>query len=234
MRKPETLGRGSINDTQGRKADCARSPETHQQYRIAIANNNELLREGIACVIRREKEFSICGFAGDRKNILALVEQQKPDVLLLEFHIDDFDALDLVKGLTVVSPRTRIVVIGVSSKELYGERLLHAGAATYFPSRVTAEQLLGAIRRVAAPESTGTRDVQRTAPDNIGVSALTDRELHILCLIGRGHGTGDIARQLGLSRKTIEYYREQIKTKLDYRDASQLRKGAFEWARRIA
>lgn len=119
--------------------------------------------------------------------------------------------------------------------ESYAERLLHAGASAWLPPRTTAHDLIEAIRREVAPKRGYSRPIRHRGRSSAGppsFSALTDRELHVFRLIGRGGGTGDIARELGLSRKTIEYYREQIKSKLGYDDTSALRKGACQWAQR--
>ena len=179
------------------------------------------MREGISCVVAREKGFKICGVAVDKKSTLALVEGKKPDVLLLSFFLDDCDGMDLVKDLAARFPRTRIVVTAAGSQELYAERLLHAGASACLPPRTTAHDLIDAIRKAVAPKRSRSREIRPRRRSGAGapsLSALTDRELHVFRLIGRGRGTGDIARELGLSRKTIEYYREQIKSKLGYHD----------------
>lgn len=204
-------------------------------YRIAIAEDDELMREGISCVVARENGFKICGFAVDKKSTLALVEGKKPDVLLLSLFLRDCDGMDLVKDVAARFPETRIVVTAAGSQELYAERLLRAGASACLPPRTTAHDLIDAVRRAVPAKRSGARQIRHRGRSGAGLpslSALTDRELHVFRLIGRGRGTGDIARDLGLSRKTIEYYREQIKLKLGYHDTSALRKGAFEWAQR--
>jgi DNA-binding NarL/FixJ family response regulator len=193
------------------------------------------MREGISCVVAREKGFKICGVAVDKKSTLALVEGKTPDVLLLSLFLRDCDGMDLVKDIAARFPRTRVVVTAAGSQELYAERLLRAGASACLPPRTTAHDLIDAIRRAVAPTRLRSREVGPRGRNNAGspsLSALTDRELHVFRLIGRGGGTGDIARELGLSRKTIEYYRAQIKSKLGYHDTGALRKGAFEWAQR--
>ena len=121
------------------------------------------------------------------------------------------------------------------NQESYTERLLHAGASAWLPARTTGHELIDVIRRAVAPKLGYSRPIRHRGRSSAGspsFSALTDRELHVFRLIGRGGGTGDIARELGLSRKTIEYYREQIKSKLGYHDTDALRKGASQWARR--
>ena len=203
---------------------------------MAIADDNELMVEGISAVLRRQKGLSVCGFAVDKKSTFALLEEKKPDVLLLSLFVKG-DGIDLVKHVTARFPETRVIVTAAGSQELYTERLLRAGAsACLSPERTNAHDLVDAIRKAVAPMRLERRPMQRTtrrsAPGLASLSKLTDRELHVFRLIGRGGGTGDIARELGLSSRTIEYYREQIKRKLGYRDKPSLHKGAFEWAQR--
>ena len=191
------------------------------------------MREGISCVVAREKEFKICGVAADKRSTLALVEGKKPDVLLLSLFLADGDGIDLVKDLAARFPQTRVVVTATRNHESYTERLLHAGASAWLPPRTTAHDLINALRRAVAPkpgDSRPTRHRGRISAGSPSFSALTDRELHVFRLIGRGGGTGDIARELGLSPRTIEYYRAQIKSKLGYQDTDALRKGASQWA----
>ncbi len=193
------------------------------------------MREGVACVIGRQEEFSICGFAADKRSALALVEQEQPDVLLVGFQTGKCDVVNLAKELRACCSETRVIVTGVANQELYGERLLRAGAAEYLPANSTALELVKAIGHVikGAPGSHRvSRDRKPGVEKGAPVSTLTDRELYVFSLIGRGLGTGEIAHELEISRKTIEYYREQIKKKLGYRDGVALHKGAIEWANR--
>ncbi len=193
------------------------------------------MREGISCVVGREKELKVCGVAHDKKSTLALVEKGKPDVLVLNLFLRGCDGIDLVKAIVARFPQTRVILTNTRSQESYAERLLHAGALAWLPPRATARELIDAIRKAVAPARDSSRPIRHRGRSSGGApsfSALTDRELHVFRLIGRGGGTGDIARELGLSRKTIEYYRERIKSKLDYADTDALRKGATQWVRR--
>jgi DNA-binding NarL/FixJ family response regulator len=192
------------------------------------------MREGISCVLARAKEFKICGVAIDKNSTLALVEQKKPDALLLNLFLKDCDGIDLIKDLAARFPQTRIVVTATRNPEFYAERLLGAGASAWLPTRTTGRDLIAAIRGALA-KPRYSRPIRHRDQSSLGspaLSALTDRELHVFRLIGSGGGTGDIARELGLSRKTIEYYRAQIKSKLGYQDTAALRKGAIQWAQR--
>src|SRR5436190_13728873 len=99
------------------------------------------MREGISSVLRREKNFKICGFAVDKKSTFTLVEEKKPDLLLLSLFLKDADGIDLVKHLAACFPETRGVVTAAGSQELYSERLLQAGAsACLSPAHTTVQQ----------------------------------------------------------------------------------------------
>ena len=192
------------------------------------------MREGMASVLRRDSRFEICGVGCDRRSALTVVEETKPDVLLLSFLLENCDVLDLIKDVTARLPATRIIVTAMLSAELYCERLLRAGAFSCLPrSRTTGSELIDTVRSAVAARPERARQTHSPS-EAASISSLTDRELHVFRLIGRGVGTGDIARELGLSRKTIETYREKIKAKLRYHDTAELHRGAFEWARRIS
>jgi len=213
-----------------------KSPCVEKRCRVAIAEDNEFMREGMAAVLRRQSRLEICGVAADRRSTLKLVEKEKPDVLLLSFLLENCDVIDLIKDIIARFPQTRLIVTAMLSAELYCERLLRAGAFACLPrSRTSASELIDTVRSAVAGKSGGVRQTRgQIEPAAASISSLTDRELHVFRLIGRGVGTGDIARELGLSRKTIETYREKIKRKLGYRDTGELHRGAFEWARRIS
>ncbi len=203
---------------------------------IAVAEDDELMREGICFVLTSEKQLKLCGVAADRKSVLELVEKKKPDILLLKLFLHDGDGIDLVKAIAARFPKTAVIVTSVTNPELYEHRLLEAGAQACLPVRARARDLRDVVRGAAAPKPASPRVTGRgvkTKDILTSLTKLTDRELHVFRLIGRGVGTGEIARKLGLSRKTIEYYRERIKTKLGYRDSTELHQRAFEWAQRL-
>lgn len=201
-----------------------------QRYRVAIIDDEELRREGIAAIIYREKEFEICGAAADRRSALSLVEIQKPEALVLSLFLRDGDGIDLIKNLAARFPKMRLVVMIDRNPAIYAERTLRAGATVWIPRRASAQELIGALRNALTTDPSCPRRFRHQIKSKT-LSVLTDRELCVLRLIGRGLRTGDIAQELGLSRKTIEYYRERIKSKLGYADARALSQGAFEWAR---
>ncbi len=133
---------------------------------------------------------------------------------------------------------TRIIALSDYGDPLYATRAVRAGAVGYLTKHASAAQLITTLRAVAAGDTllrashnTSRREVrpQAGAPGH-SIASLTDREVHVFRLIGTGLGTTRIAQELGLSRKTIETYREHIKLKLGYPNAEALLKGALDWA----
>ncbi|MEO7724790.1 MAG: response regulator transcription factor [Chthoniobacterales bacterium] len=167
-----------------------------------------------------------------------LVGQHRPDLLLIEPFAEGRDGVLLIKDLKARYPGLRILAISLKSEEVYAERILRAGACGYWMKSGPSEELIRAIETCLSGEFYLSQrmgffavrklvDAPRSSASPVG--GLTDRELHVFGLIGAGHGTGRIAEQLGISRKTVETHQEHIKTKLCYRNAGELRDGARSW-----
>ena len=205
--------------------------------RILVADNSAVAREGIAAIIWRNSRYTLCGSAVDRRTTIQLLEQHKPDVLLLELFLGSCDGLFLVKEIAAQFPKTRILVISKQPENVYAERVLRAGASGYWMKTGTCEELIHAIETVIAGELYVSPGIALVAvhkllesPAAYGhASNLTDRELHVFGLIGAGFGTSRIAKELGISPRTVETYDEHIKIKLGYPDAHALHQGAREW-----
>lgn len=205
--------------------------------RVLVADDSTVAREGTVAIIGRDSRYVLCGAAVDRRTTFELLEEHKPDVLLLEPFLGNCDGLFLIKELAVRFPSTRILVISKQPEEVYAERALRAGASGYWMKTGTCEELIHAIETVIAGEVHVSPGIALVAVHKVlehpaayrHASNLTDRELHVFGLIGAGFGTNRIAKELGISPKTVETYHEHIKAKLGYPDAEALHRGAREW-----
>jgi DNA-binding NarL/FixJ family response regulator len=205
--------------------------------RIVVADDSTAAREGLAAIIRQHLRYSVCGLAKDQKTTNELLKQHQPDLLLIEPFLGNCDGIFLLKELAARFPRTRILAVSRQPEEIYAERALRAGASGYWMKTGPREELLHAIETILAGELYVSPQVALRAVHEVvehpaahpNPPNLTDRELHVFGLIGAGFGTSRIAKQLGISPKTVETYQEHIKVKLGYPDAHALHRGAREW-----
>jgi DNA-binding NarL/FixJ family response regulator len=207
---------------------------------IFIVDDHPLVRSGFQQLIAGEPDLSICCEAGTLSEALDTIKRHQPDVAIVDISLPDGNGLELVKRLRIHSPSTRILVISMHEEELFAERALRLGVRGYINKQEAAEQVVEAIREILKGKiylsqrmteqllnrvSTGGGSLDRSPVRN-----LSDRELEVFDLIGRGLSTGEIADKLHLSVKTIETYRANIKKKLHLKSAAELSRSAIQWS----
>jgi DNA-binding NarL/FixJ family response regulator len=190
----------------------------------------------MATIVGREKRYHVCGSAHCFFDAGELIRKHHPDVLLIEPFLEDRDAIRWIKDLATEFPRMRILIVSRQLERTYAERALHAGAAGYWMKNGSTEELLRAVETVAAGKIYVSPAINALAVQKFarrgdlpqGLNLLSDRELAVFALIAAEQGAGRIAKELGISRKTVESHSQHIKSKLGYHDAEELKRGARE------
>ena len=188
----------------------------------------------MATIVGRDKRYHVCGSAHGFYDAGELIRKHQPDILLVEPFLEDRDGIRWIKDLTTEYPRTRILIVSRQSERIYAQRALQAGAAGYWMKNGSRDELLRAVETVAAgqiyvsPLITSLAVQKFASRSNLphDVDSLSDRELSVFALIAAEHRPGEIANELGISRKTIETHCEHIKQKLGYTNVDELKRGA--------
>jgi DNA-binding NarL/FixJ family response regulator len=217
-----------------KKGETARAGK--EPYRVVAVGDTIISEQGLVAIIGREPRYRVCGAAHTFDEANKLVRQHRPDVLLVEPFLENRDAIRWIQDLATEFPSIRILVVSRQSERTYAERAIRAGASGYWMKNSSVEELMHAMETVLAGEIYTSRAITGLAVHRFaggrnlpqGLDVLSDREMAVFSLVAAGHGPGQIARELGISRKTVESHCEHIKLKLGYANAEALRRGARE------
>ena len=218
-----------------------KSPASGQAHaRILLVDDHPIVRQGVAQLIDREPDLKVCGEANTAHQALALLSSLKPDLAVIDLSLEDRNGLDLLKDMKVRFPKLHVLVLSMHDESLYAERALHAGAKGYIMKQEAPDRVLTAIRTILAgevyvSEKMGARMLRSLADKRSGSNAspierLSDRELEVFRLVGKGFSTSEIAEQLFLGVKTVETHREHIKLKLKLIKKGELLRYAVQWS----
>jgi len=189
--------------------------------RLVIADDHELIREGIKKILRNCADLKIVGEAANLNQVFALVAQVRPDMLLLDITLPDSDGLDGLTELRRHYPDLRVVILSGHPEERYAVSALRAGAFGYVSKAAVSDDLLAALRK--AGEGTpwiGSRVAELLAreatrpPQTPPHQVLTPREVEIVTLIGAGLQIKQVAAELGISISSVNTYRNRIFRKM--------------------
>jgi len=213
----------------------------NRKSKVFLVDDHPLVREHLAALLRSEADLEICGEAADGPTALSLIPRKQPDLVILDISLKKSHGLELLKDLKAVRPELPVLVLSMHDEALYAERALRAGASGYITKEAATVNVLSAIRQVLAggiyvsDQLAGrlARKLAGGARTNPASAAevLTDRELEVFEMVGRGIGTRQIADQMRLGIKTVESYKARIKEKLCLTDGTQLLQHAIEWVR---
>lgn len=208
---------------------------------VVIVDDHPLVRDSLSRLINHEADMVVCGEAETADEALQIIRGTSPSLVMVDITLKHSNGLELIKTLRTQYVELPILVLSMHEESLYADRAIRAGASGYITKHQPAEEVLLAIRRVMAGNiylsekltSGYLKSLIAAGPKMAlpAVDRLTDRELEVLNLIGRGKTVRDIAGELQLGTPTVETYRARIKEKLNLRNAAELQHFAFRWIR---
>jgi DNA-binding NarL/FixJ family response regulator len=208
-------------------------------HRVVVVDDHPVVRSGLVNIIAAMPNVEVCGEAETGAAAVEMSETLQPDMIVLDIGLKDSNGLELIKQMKARCEDVRILVCSMRDESLFAERALNAGAAGYLQKDEDSEQIREAVRRVLdgkvhVSDTITSQLVRRAATgENTAASdpvdCLSDRELEVFELIGRGWTTKRIAKSLHLSSKTIDTYRMHIKQKLQLETTSELTVHAANW-----
>ncbi|MDX2082068.1 MAG: response regulator transcription factor [Terrimicrobiaceae bacterium] len=210
-----------------------------EKRKVLIVDDHPVFRHGISSLINAEPDLTVCGEAGTSPTALDAMRNLQPDVALLDISLPGTNGIELIKLMKAEQPRLPILMLSMHDESLYALRALRAGALGYVMKAEALNHVISALRKVLkgeiyVSERFSERLIFKAIQSIDGgmgspVDKLSDRELEVLQLLGRGFGTREIAEELHLSIKTIETHRAHIKEKLGFKDAGEMVRFAIDW-----
>jgi len=207
--------------------------------RVLIVDDHPIVRQGLRRVMENEEDLMVCGEAETVRDARTAIKDLTPDVMIADISLKQGDGIELVRDVRAHHPQLPILVLSMHDETIYAERMLAAGANGYIMKQSASDQFLVALRRVLdggiyVSEAVGNNMIQKFAAGGSYISAnpidrLSNRELQILHMIGKGMSTRETAHSLNLSIKTVESHRQRIKRKLNLSTGTQLVQYAINW-----
>lgn len=217
----------------------SKAPPSKPKNRVLIVDDHPVFRHGISALINAEPDLEVCGEAASSSSALEAMRRLEPDVALLDISLPGTNGIELVKLMKAERPKLPLLMLSMHDESLYALRALKAGALGYVMKAEALTHVLDALRKVldggiyVSPRF-GEQLIFQAVHSPEGragspVDKLSDRELEVLGLMGRGMGTKKIADRLHLSVKTIETHRAHIREKLGFRDSAEMVRFATDW-----
>jgi DNA-binding NarL/FixJ family response regulator len=217
-----------------------RRESTTSKAKLLIVDDHEMLRHGMRLLLEQQPDLEVSAEAADEAAAIKQYRSARPDVVIVDLSLKTGNGIDLIKRIKMIDATARIVVYSMHDEQVYAERALRAGAMGYVTKQKPAHAILHGVRDVLRgklhfSEELTQRVLERVASkeplaQSSPVDSLSDRELEVFEMIGRGLTTRAIADRLHLSPRTVDTYRERLKVKLVLANAAELHYRAIQWA----
>jgi DNA-binding NarL/FixJ family response regulator len=215
------------------------TPPASEKKKILIVEDHPLFRGMLVQLIGKELGMVACGEADNNKDAMAMIEKTQPDAAIVDITLQGSSGLELIKDIKARGIRLPVLVLSMHEDKLYAERALRAGARGYISKEAAPSEVVAAIRKVLdggiylCPSMTA--DIlerlgqAESAAVPSGMDLLSDREIEVFQLIGRGMNSREISERLNLGVTTVDSYRARIKEKLGLKNAAELYQRAARW-----
>jgi len=207
---------------------------------ILIVDDHPMVRHGLAQLLNHEADLEVRGEAATAGEAMEALRKSRFDLVIADLSLSGVSGIELVRNIRAHDANLPVLVISMHDETVYAERALRAGARGYVMKQEATEKVLSAVRRLLAGDVYLSDALQakmlRRAVGRRGdapvlpIEVLSDRELEVLRLIGRGLGTRQISEELRRSIKTVEAHRASLKDKLGLKTAAELAHFAAKWA----
>lgn len=218
----------------------AKKPSAPGKKNVLVVDDHPLTREGLSALINREPDLQVCGEAGSAREVMAALDRQIPDLVLLDLNLPDKEGLELLKDMQALHPRLPVLALSMFDEDIYATRVLRAGGRGFVSKREGGAKVLGAIRKVLDGQPAVSEQMvaqvlewvsgRNRMADNAPDSKLSDREVQVLRLHGEGWSKVEIGKHLNISPKTVEAHRAAIREKLGLRSHAEFLRYAIRWA----
>lgn len=198
--------------------------------RVLIVDDHPVIRQGLRHLLENTDDLCVCGEVEMAKDARTAIDRLNPDVLICDISLRQVDGIELVRGLRAHYPRLPILVLSALDETIYSARMLALGVHGYIMKQASTDQLLHSLRRVLEGNiylsEAMSNSLLAGLVGGVGqvdpLERLSNRELQVLHLIGKGASTREAAQLLHLSIKTVESHRQRIKRKLHLSNGTQL------------
>src|SRR6266513_3163690 len=207
--------------------------------RIVIVDDHPLFRKGLEQLIQSEDGFAVCGEANNAPEAMDVIRKLNPDLAIVDLSLPGANGIELIKNIRAEFSKLPILVLSMHDESLYALRALRAGAQGYVMKHEAMANVVQAIHEVFSGRPYLSLEMAAQVITKFAhgasegeadpVDRLSDRELEILELIGKGTEVRQIAKRLHLSPKTVETHRAHIKDKLDLKNAREVARFAVQW-----
>src|SRR5881409_1782966 len=205
--------------------------------RIVIVDDHPLFRKGLEQLIHSDSAFAVCGEANNASEAMDVIRKLNPDLAIVDLSLPGANGIELIKNIRAEFQKLPVLILSMHDESLYALRALRAGAQGYVMKQEALENVVNAIREVLAGRPYLSHEMSAKLITNFAsgtnqadpTDKLSDRELEILELFGKGRDVHEIARALHISAKTVETHRAHIKEKLNLKNARQVTRFAVQW-----